>query len=314
MKIGFVGLGKMGSQMVARLLQGGHEVVVIDHHQENIDAATARGAEAAADRPELVAKLGLKPGDVALPSGQPAVVWLMIAAHAVDAELEAWLGLLPVGSIIVDGGNSDFRDTLRRAKTCQGRGVQLVDVGTSGGILGMANGFSMMIGGEQAAYQTVTPLIHALAQPDGYAHLGPTGAGHYIKMIHNAIEYGVMESYAEGYRLLHDGAHFEGLDLAKIAEVWQHGSIVASGLNALIAQVLAKNPQLDGIDGFVHESGEARWTLETAAAEQPPLPMPAIQSALDARLASQQQPAARNFGTKLLAAMRGAFGGHQLNQ
>ena len=327
MKVGFIGLGKMGSQMVERLLAAGHEVVVSDHHQENIDAAVAHGALAATSSAELVQKLatlaaggGVQASDAESDSTAPLVIWLMIAARAVGDELATLLPLLPAGSIVVDGGNSDFRDTRRHAETCAAAGMSLVDVGTSGGILGLEHGFSIMVGGDERAFKTIEPLIQALAQSDGYGYFGPSGAGHYVKMIHNAIEYGVMEAYAEGYNLLKNGRDYTQLDLAKIAEVWQHGSIVASGLNEIIREQLAKNPDLQGIDGFVHESGEARWTLETAQAQSDAadasgkhnIELPAIQVALDARLASQQGKT--NFGTKLLAAMRNGFGGHQLNQ
>lgn len=347
MRVGFIGLGKMGSQMVERLLAAGHEVVVSDHHQDHIDAAVAHGAVAAASSKEVVQRLAAgSDGATAQEQGTsagspransepkadghaaeaPSIIWLMIAARAVDDELAGLLPLLSPGSIVIDGGNSDFHDTRRRAETCAASGVQLVDVGTSGGILGLEHGFSMMVGGSEPAFKIVEPLIRALAQPGGYGYFGPSGAGHYVKMIHNAIEYGVMESYAEGYNLLKNGRDYAGLDLAKIAGVWQHGSIVASGLNEIIRVQLAKNPELNGIDGFVHESGEARWALETAAAQTRQngtpgskadmqaikIELPAIQVALDARLASQQ--GRTNFGTKLLAAMRNGFGGHQLNK
>ncbi|HSX33608.1 MAG TPA: decarboxylating 6-phosphogluconate dehydrogenase [Candidatus Saccharimonadales bacterium] len=299
MTIGLIGLGKMGSQIVARLTKAGHAVVVTDHHQENIDAAVANGATAAVDSKDLVSKLA-----------SPAVVWLMIASHVVDAELDTLLPLLAKGSIIVDGGNSDFRETRERYKRCAEKGVQLVDVGTSGGIMGLKNGFSMMIGGDEQAFTAVEPAIQALAQENGYDYFGLTGAGNYVKMIHNAIEYGIMESYAEGYRLLKDGTDYPGLDLASIAKVWQHGSIIASSLNDITAGILAKNPNLDGIDGYVAETGEARWTLEVAAGQS--IPMPAVQAAFDTRLATAQGKV--NFATKLLAAMRGGFGGHKVNK
>ncbi|HSX07474.1 MAG TPA: decarboxylating 6-phosphogluconate dehydrogenase [Candidatus Saccharimonadales bacterium] len=299
MKIGFIGLGKMGAQMVARLQKAKHEVVVTDLDQAAVAAAAERGAIAAADRDALVA---------ALPA--PAVVWLMIPAQFVDSEIDALLTILPHGSIIIDGGNSDFRLTRKRAERCAMAGVELIDVGTSGGILGLKNGFSMMVGGDKVAFATVEPIIQALAQSEGYQYFGTHGAGHYIKMVHNAIEYGMMESYAEGFRLLKEGADYPGLDLGLIANVWQHGSIIASNLNSLSAQIFAANPELSGVEGFVAESGEARWALETARAQQ--MKLPAVQIALDVRRASEQGQI--NFATKVLAAMRHAFGGHKLNK
>jgi 6-phosphogluconate dehydrogenase len=298
MKVGVIGLGKMGAQVVTRLRRAGHEVVATDHHQENLTAAAAQGATSVATSAEVVQQLGT-----------PAIVWLMIAAPAVDAELTQLITLLPKNSIIVDGGNSDYRLTRQRAERCEQAGIELVDIGTSGGVLGLEDGFSLMIGGSEQAFRTIEPAVQALAQPDGYRYLGPSGAGHYVKMVHNAIEYGVMEAYAEGYHLLREGDYRE-LDLATIADVWQHGSIIASTLNHVASQVMHSNPRLQGVEGPVVESGEARWALEAAAAKN--IPLPAIQAALDVRLASQK--GAVSFATKLLAAMRNIFGGHALNQ
>ncbi len=300
MKIGLIGLGKMGLQITTRLLNDGHEVVVMDLAAAAVESAVAQGATAAATREDLVKQLE---------GSETPVVWLMIPSGFVEAEIEAWSRLLPAGSIIVDGGNSDFRQTLKRAAAVQTSGLELVDVGTSGGILGIKDGFSMMVGGSDAAVATVTPVLVSLAQIDGWAHFGPTGTGHYIKMIHNGIEYAAMEAYAEGYRLLKDGSA-KDIDLARVAEVWQHGSIIASGLNGLVAEVLSANPDLTGVSGYVAENGEAGWTLEAAATEG--IAMPALQVAVDVRAASQEGTV--NFGTKLLAALRNAFGGHPVNK
>ncbi|MBL8158964.1 decarboxylating 6-phosphogluconate dehydrogenase [Candidatus Saccharibacteria bacterium] len=298
MKIGFVGLGKMGLPMVRRLLAAGHEVVVTDHHQENIDTAVSYGATAAGDSTELAALLPV-----------PAVIWLMIPASRVTDELERLLPTLQPGSIIIDGGNSDFRDTRRHAERCATYGVPLVDVGTSGGVLGLDNGYCTMAGGERAAYEQIEPLLQALSQPGGYGHVGPSGAGHYVKMVHNGIEYGLMQAYAEGFRLLKEGKDYPEVDVAAVAELWQHGSIVQSGLNAIIAAVLKQNPELQGIDGFVAESGEGRWTVETAMAQA--IETPVLAASLAVRLASRQGGV--NYGTKLLAATRNGFGGHAIN-
>jgi len=299
MRIGFIGLGKMGSQMVTRLLQGGHEVVVTDLDTTAVAAATQAGAIAATDRTELVQQLG-----------EQAIIWLMIPAQYVDSELQTLLEIVPAGTIIIDGGNSDFRLTRGRAELCKQAGATLVDVGTSGGVLGLTEGFSMMVGGNPEAYKTIEPFIKSLARPEGYNYFGPSGAGHYVKMIHNAIEYGLMEAYAEGYRMLKDHSGYPGLNLAAVANVWQHGSIISSELNGLTVEIFSKNPELSGIEGYVAESGEARWTLEVAATQN--IPLPAIQTALNVRIASEKGEV--NFGTKLLAAMRNAFGGHKVNK
>ncbi|MEO7617403.1 MAG: phosphogluconate dehydrogenase (NAD(+)-dependent, decarboxylating) [Candidatus Saccharibacteria bacterium] len=298
MKLGFIGLGKMGQQMVKRLLDGDHEVVVSDLNQSFIDLAVSAGAEAAANRSDLVAKLG---GN--------AIIWLMIPAQFVQAEVEALLEILPAGSIIIDGGNSNYLETIKRATLAKAKGIDFVDVGTSGGVLGLEHGFSMMIGGEAAAFARIEPLIKSLAQEQGYGHFGPAGAGHFVKMVHNGIEYGMMEAYAEGYHILQEGHDFGQMDLAKIGQVWEHGSIIASNLNALTAKVLTANPTLNGIEGIVAQSGEAKWTLEAAAAKG--IKAPVIQTSLDVRTASENGDI--TFATKLLAAQRNAFGGHDIN-
>ncbi len=300
MKLGFIGLGRMGGHMVTRLVKDDHEIIVAGRNPEHVAAAaTESGAIPAKDYVDMIAKLGKDP-----------IVWLMVPQAAVDDQLAELIPHLPKGAVIVDGGNSDFRETLRRAKFIEKQGFHLVDCGTSGGILGASAGYCLMVGGDPQITRRLEPAFTSLAQRGGWGHFGPTGAGHYIKMIHNAVEYGMMESYAEGYRLLHDGQSFPGLDLAKIAEVWQHGSIVASDLNGLAVGIFRANPGLGGIDGYVAETGEARWTLEQAASEN--INLPAIQSAMDVRRASQAGQV--NFGTKLLAALRQAFGGHAIGK
>jgi 6-phosphogluconate dehydrogenase len=274
-------------------------VVVISSKPETLEQAKGWGATIATDAADLVHQLGKDP-----------VVWIMIPADAVENEMASLIDLMPHGGTIIDGGNSDYRQTKRRAALAAERGVQLVDSGTSGGVHGLANGFSIMVGGDKAAVDNLHPIFEALAQPSGWGYFGPAGAGHFTKMVHNAIEYGIMESYAEGYRMLKESGDYENIDLALTASVWQHGSIIQSSLNDLIGQALRQNPTLDGIDGYVAESGEAKWTLERA--KEANLPMPAVQAAMDVRLASQQGQT--NFGTKLLAAMRNAFGGHAINK
>lgn len=297
MKIGFIGLGKMGAQMTRRLLADDHQVTVFDIDREAVEALSQDGAEASSDRKRLVDGL------------DPAVIWLMIPSQFVDEELNKLLKLMPEGAVLVDGGNSDFRQTTRRHQRCHEQGVSWVDVGTSGGIKGLEEGFSMMVGGDEAAVKTIRPILDTLAQTDGWHHFGGSGSGHFTKMVHNAIEYGIMESYAEGYRLLKEGPYPE-LDLAAVGEVWQHGSIIRSFLNGLTTEVLRQNPTLNGIDGYVAESGETRWALETA--KQHGIKLPAVEAAFEVRHDSQQGQT--NFATKLLAAMRHYFGGHAVNK
>lgn len=300
MKIAVVGLGKMGSQIAVRLIEDSHEVLGFDADPGVVQAATEAGVTVAASRAEAATWFG----------ADPAVVWMMIPAGVVTSELHEWLEVLPKGSIIVDGGNSDYRMTKTHAGTAAKQGVDLVDVGTSGGIMGLEQGFAMMIGGEPTAVRTLEPVFATLAQPRGaYQHFGPAGAGHYIKMVHNAIEYGFMQSLAEGYHLLYDGP-YRRLDIPHIAQLWQHGSVIESKLNALVAVALKENPTLEGVEGYVAESGEARWALETAMDYD--VPMPAVASALDVRVASEAGKT--NYATKLLAALRNKFGGHTVNR
>jgi len=298
MKVGFIGLGRMGSQMVTRLQNQSHQVVAYDVDPAAVRRVARVGAKPAGSREDMVAALGAHP-----------VVWVMIPARFVDEELAELLKLLPKGSTIVDGGNSDYRETLRRYSRCLEKGIELVDVGTSGGVLGLKNGFSMMVGGTAEAVRRVEPLIKSLAQTQGYKHFGPTGTGHYVKMVHNAIEYGMMESYAEGYRLLREGP-IHDIDLAAVADVWQRGSIIASSLNALSGQVLRKHPELEHTDGVVFETGETTWALE--AAKGAGVPMPAIEAAVQVRKSSEKGEI--TFATRLLASMRNAFGGHPLKR
>lgn len=303
MKLGFVGLGKMGGYMAERLMKSGHELFVLDPDERALERAASLGARVAGDRADLVALL-CEDTD----SGAPIAVWLMIPSSIVDAEVDAFLALLPKGSVLVDGGNSDFRLTRERAARCTAQGVRFVDVGTSGGILGREQGYALMVGGDDSAVAVMAGAFDSLAPKDGWKHFGASGNGHYVKMVHNAIEYGMMEAYAEGYRMLKDGPA-KGIDLAAAGSVWQHGSIVESLLNRLAAEAIAENPELTGIDGFVTESGETRWALESA--HDAGIELPVIEASFDVRLRSQKGEV--NFATKLLAAMRNKFGGHALN-
>lgn len=299
MKIAVTGLGRMGMQIAHKLSEAEHDVIVHNRSKEPIDIAAGYGARAAYDKEDVVKDF----------AGEQLVIWIMLPAEIIDDQLGQWLELIPSGSIIIDGGNSDFRHTQKRAELVRQKGSVLLDIGTSGGIWGYKNGFSMMVGGEEASFKVIEPALKTLSLPSGaYQFFGEPGSGHFVKMVHNAIEYGMMESLAEGYRVLREGP-YKNIDLAKAGEVWQHGSVVTSWLNEMSRQALSENPQLGGIDGKVAESGEARWTLEVA--KDLNIEMPAIQSAFDVRLASQKGQV--NFATKLLAAMRNKFGGHQIN-
>ena len=301
MKIVIVGLGKMGSQIAQKLQTAGNEVCGLVIESDQIATLNEQGLQATTDRNAALAFFG----------SETPVIWLMIPSEGVDAELDAWLAILPQGSIVIDGGNSDFRLTQPRAVKAAERGIHLLDVGTSGGVHGLTNGFSLMVGGDQQAFTHIESVIQTLSLPSGaYQYFGASGCGHYVKMVHNAIEYGMMQSLAEGYRMLEEGPLAGQIDLAAAGEVWQHGSVVTSWLNQLAQEALAENPTLEGIDGFVAESGEARWTLEAAAAQG--IELPAIQTALDVRVKSGQGEI--NFATKLLAAMRNKFGGHAINK
>lgn len=299
MQIAISGLGRMGGQIARKLHDAGHQVVAHNRSPEPVDEAAAYGATPAYTKQDVVTAFG----------GQPVILWIMIPASVIESELDDWLTILPQGSIIIDGGNSDYRGDGARAERVAAAGSTLLDIGTSGGVWGITNGFSMMVGGHESAYQSLVPALDTLAQPrGGHAFFGPAGSGHYVKMVHNAIEYGMMESLAEGYRMLREGP-YKDIDLAKAGDVWQQSSVVTSWLNDLTRQALHENPNMDGISGVVAESGEARWTLETAA--ELGIALPAIQTSFDIRLASQNGDV--NFATKLLAAMRNKFGGHNIN-
>ena len=299
MKIAISGLGRMGGQIARKLHENGHEVVAHNRSPEKVDEAKAYGATPAYTDQDVVDAFG----------GEPVVLWIMLPAEIIDAKIDEWLTILPAGSVIIDGGNSDYRGDAERAQRVSAAGSELLDIGTSGGVWGLENGFSMMVGGPRDAYETVVPVLETLAYPrGGHQHFGTNGTGHFVKMVHNAIEYGMMQSLAEGYRVLKEGPYSD-LDLAAAGDIWQQSSVVTSWLNDLTRQALHENPDMDGISGVVAESGEARWTLETA--KDKGIPMPAIQAAFDVRLASQQGQI--DFSTKLLAAMRNKFGGHDIN-
>lgn len=301
MKIAIQGLGRMGLQIARKLAESGeHTVIAHNRSREPIDEAVSYGALAAYDKQAVLDAF----------QGERVVLWIMLPADIVPTQVAEWLEVLPSGSIIVDGGNSDFRNTRKLNETVSAAGLHLLDAGVSGGIWGYANGFPIMCGGDDTeAFAVLEPALATLTLPGGmYKHFGSSGAGHYVKMVHNAIEYGMMESLGEGFRMLHDGP-YKKLDLAAAADLWQHHSVITSWLTELSRDALAENPELAGVSGYVAESGEARWTLE--AAKDLGISLPAIQAAFDVRLASQRGET--NFATKVVAAQRNKFGGHNLN-
>jgi 6-phosphogluconate dehydrogenase len=300
MKIAIIGLGKMGKQIARKLHEGRHTVIAYNRSRESVDEMASLGMTPAYTRQDVVNSFG----------SEQVILWIMVPALAVDQELDEWLKLVPKNSILIDGGNSDFRLTKKRAELVSKNGSVLMDVGTSGGVWGYQNGFCMMAGGDAETFKVIEGILKILSLPSGtYHHFGESGSGHYVKMVHNAIEYGMMESLAEGYRLLKEGP-YKNLDLVAAGVVWQHRSVITCWLNELTVNALKENPELKDIEGVVVESGEARFALEVA--EEFKIEMPSIQSAFDVRIASQKGKV--NFATKLLALMRNAFGGHKINE
>lgn len=299
MKIAIFGLGKMGSQIARKLHEGGHTVIASNRSSGLVDEMKSLGMVGAYSKEEVISSFG----------SDQVIIWIMVPSDVVDSELDAWLGIVPKGSILIDGGNSKWSDTKRRAILVKEHGSTLVDIGTSGGVWGYQNGFSMMVGGESDSVDIIKPALETLKNPEGmYQYFGESGSGHFVKMVHNAIEYGMMESLAEGYRLLKEGP-YKDIDLYKAGEVWQHHSVITSWLNELTRDIVKDNPDQNNVEGVVVESGEARWALEVAKDFN--IEMNAIQTSFDVRLDSQKGKI--NFATKLLASMRNAFGGHKIN-
>jgi len=294
-----IGLGRMGANMAQRLHQGGLRVTGYDPGEQARAQLQAQGIATVAELQALVQ---------ALPA--PRVLWLMVPSKVVDASLDSLLPLLSAGDVVVDGGNSWYRQSQQRAARCAEQGVGFVDCGTSGGVWGLQEGYCLMVGGEPATVQRLAPLFQALAPAAerGWAHVGPVGAGHFSKMVHNGIEYGMMQAYAEGFALMAKKSEFE-LDLAQVAEVWRHGSVVRSWLLDLSADALQRNPALDGIAPYVEDSGEGRWTV--AEAIELDVPAPVITLSLLERLRSRED---NSFTDRMLAAMRNEFGGHAIKR
>jgi 6-phosphogluconate dehydrogenase len=293
MKLGFVGLGKMGGNMVERLLEGGHQVVAHARSEDSIRQAESRGAAGARSLEELAGKLE-----------PPRVVWLMIpAGKPVEETIARLAGLLSAADVVVDGGNSRFSDSARHAADLAARGIGFLDCGTSGGVWGLKNGYCLMVGGKAEHFRMVEPALATLAPEDGYAHVGPAGAGHYVKMVHNAIEYTMLQGYGEGFEMLQSSGY--DLDLLQVARLWTHASVVRSWLLDLLVRALAEDPKLADIRGYVEDSGEGRWTLHEAIERA--VPVPALADALFARFSSRQK---ESFSAKIIAALRNQFGGH----
>jgi 6-phosphogluconate dehydrogenase len=294
MRLAMLGLGKMGAGMSRRLMRAGHEIVGFDLNPEAVADLVKDGSIKAESVEDAIKQLDA-----------PRVVWLMLpAGPATQDSIDHVSALLEPGDIIVDGGNSRFTDAVGRAATLQLRGIHFVDAGVSGGIWGLENGFCIMAGGVEDAVEVVRPAFESLAPPDGFAHVGPPGAGHYVKMVHNGIEYGLMQAYAEGFELMHSAEEFK-LDLHQIADLWRNGSVVRSWLLDLAERALADGKTIDEIQPVVADSGEGRWTIQDAIDRAVPLPV--ITSALYTRFATRDVNA---FGPRLLAALRNQFGGH----
>ena len=298
MKIGIIGLGRMGMNIARRLLAHNHEVVAYNRTSEKTKKIQQEGAEGAYSLNELVLKLG-----------SPAIVWLMLpAGDVIDKHIEILRPLMKEGDILIDGGNTFYKDDLRRARMLAESGIRFVDIGVSGGIWGLTEGFCLMVGGDRETYGIIEPILKSLApNENGYMYCGPTGSGHYVKMIHNAIEYGLMQAYAEGFELLRASEYGEGLDFAEIAKLWNNGSVIRSWLLELLEKAFQQDPGLDSIKGFVEDSGEGRWTLEEAIRLDIPAEILAI--SLFRRFRSRQDD---SFADKVIAALRAQFGGHRV--
>ena len=298
MELGMIGLGKMGSFMVERLVRGGHRVVGFDREVAPVQRIVEKGAVGADSVEKLIAQLGA-----------PRVIWLMVPAGAVvDQTIDRLTPLLAAGDTIIDGGNSYYKESVRRAAALAEKEMNFVDCGTSGGIWGLTEGYSMMVGGDADVVKRLSPIFQTLAplRDKGWGRVGPAGSGHFVKMVHNGIEYGIMQAYAEGLDLLRHKKEFE-LDLLQVSKIWQFGSVIRSWLLDLTVDALAKNPNLEGLQAYVTDSGEGRWTVIEGV--ELGVPLPVISGALETRFRSQDP---EPFANKLLAMMRHEFGGHAL--
>ena len=300
MEIGMIGLGRMGSNMARRLLDGGHHVVVYDPIKEATEALVAQGATGSVSITNLVEKLT-----------PPRAIWLMVpSGEPTESTIDSVAAELSQADVVIDGGNSNYKDSVRRASALLEKGINFLDAGTSGGIWGLKEGYCLMVGGDIEAFHRMEPIFRTLAPSlqDGYGHVGPSGAGHFVKMVHNGIEYGLMQAYAEGFELMQAKREFN-LDLPQIAEIWRYGSVVRSWLLDLAAAALKEDPKLESIQPYVEDSGEGRWTVQESIDLAVPAPVMAL--SLQARFRSRQE---QPYGAKLLAALRQQFGGHRVKK
>jgi 6-phosphogluconate dehydrogenase len=294
MQLAMVGLGRMGANMTERLLKGGHDVVVYDHHADNIARSASLGATGSSSLSDMVSKL----------EGKPKIVWLMVpAGKPTEETIDELLRLLGPGDIIIDGGNSNWRDGLKDYQRCKSKDVSLIDAGTSGGVWGLKEGYCLMVGGDDDKVKTCEPIFLTLAPKGGYAHVGPAGAGHFSKMVHNGIEYGLMQAYGEGFEILR-ASPFK-FDLLQVASIWRYGSVIRSWLLDLMVLAFQEDPDLEKIRGWVDDTGEGRWTVQAAIDEN--VPAPVITLSLMSRFVSRQD---ESYSAKVIAALRNQFGGH----
>ncbi|MBW1722543.1 MAG: decarboxylating 6-phosphogluconate dehydrogenase [Deltaproteobacteria bacterium] len=295
MDIAMIGLGRMGMNMARRLMRGGHRVVAYNRSPEKTDRLVAEGAVGAYSLREVVQKLPV-----------PRIAWIMLpAGSAVEEQVLRLRDLLSPGDIVVDGGNTDYKDDLRRAEALKKKGVHFLDVGVSGGVWGLEKGFCLMIGGDETAFRTIEPLLETLAPPEGYLYCGPIGAGHFVKMVHNGIEYGMMEAYGEGFHILEESPYGKTLDYSRLARLWNRGSVVRSWLLELAESFFARDGKLERIRGYVEDSGEGRWTVRQAI--ELGVPAPVITLSLMERFRSRNED---RFADRVIAALRREFGGH----
>jgi 6-phosphogluconate dehydrogenase len=295
MQLGMVGLGRMGANMTTRLIRGGHTVVAYDRDAAAVQRSAGDGATGASSLEDLIGKLAA-----------PRAVWIMVpAGDPTDSTIGALLDRLQPGDVIIDGGNSRWTDSKQRYLRCKDKGVSFVDAGTSGGVWGLANGYCLMVGGDDDAVKRVDPIFLTLAPPDGYAHVGPSGAGHFSKMVHNGIEYGMLAAYGEGFEILEKSEY--DYDLHQLASIWRYGSVVRSWLLELLELALKADPELSKVKGWVDDSGEGRWTVQAALDEN--VPAPVITLSLLSRFVSRQD---ESYSAKVIAALRNQFGGHAI--
>jgi len=298
MELGMIGLGKMGGNMAQRLINAGHRIVVYDPVLDALKTSEGRGALGADSIAGLISKLS-----------PPRAVWLMVpSGEPTETTIDAIASELSSGDIILDGGNSYYKDSIRRSEYLAEKGIRYLDVGVSGGIWGLKEGYSLMVGGEAEAFQQLEPILQSLAPSvdRGYGHVGPSGAGHFVKMVHNGIEYGMMQAYAEGFELMQAKEEFN-LDLPQIAEIWRYGTVIRSWLLDLAAAALSEDPKLENLQAYIEDTGEGRWTVQESMDLS--VPIPVITQSLQARFRSRQE---QPFGPKMLAALRNQFGGHQI--